>query len=77
MFHCHVCGGREAHKEYVTEVFKIGNRHILVEHIPALVCSRCGEEVFSREITERIRRMAHGEAKPVRAIAMDVFEYAR
>ena len=47
-----------------------------VEGIPASVCTRCGEAIFSRETTERICRMVHGEAKPVRAVAMEVFAYA-
>jgi hypothetical protein len=35
---------------------------VLVENIPASVCARCGEATFSRETTERIRRMLYGEA---------------
>ncbi len=60
----------------VNEVFDIDGERILVENIPARVCQRCGEETFSRETTERIRRMVHGEPKPVRSISMDVFHYA-
>jgi hypothetical protein len=30
---------------------------------------------FSRETTERIRCMLHGEAKPVRAEVLEVFAY--
>jgi len=37
---------------------------------------RCGDATFSRETTERIRRMVHGEAQPIRAVAMEVFPYA-
>ncbi|MBI5309002.1 MAG: YgiT-type zinc finger protein [Planctomycetes bacterium] len=65
-----------AKKEYVNEIFQIDNKRILVEHIPAVVCVRCGEETFSRETTERIRQMVHGEAKPARSISMDVFTFA-
>lgn len=75
MFRCHVCGATEARQALVDEVFVIDGRHVLVEGIPASVCTRCGEAAFSRETTERIRRMVHGEAKPVRAVAMEVFAY--
>jgi YgiT-type zinc finger domain-containing protein len=61
----------------VDEVFVINGKHVLVEGIPANVCARCGEATFSRETTERIRRMVHGEAQPVRVAAMDVFAYAK
>lgn len=75
MFRCHVCGSTEIKKEYVNEIFQIGDKPVLVEHIPAMVCVRCGEETFSRETTERIRRMVHGEAKPVKSISMEVFTF--
>ena len=75
MFRCHVCGSTEAREDIVSEMFQIDGKPVLVEHIPAMVCLRCDEETFSRETTERIRRMVHGEAKPVKSIAMDVFEF--
>ncbi len=76
MFKCHVCGSQEYHTEYVNEVFNINEKFHLVENIPAKVCSRCGEEIFDRETTERIRVMLHGENKPVRSISLDVFSYS-
>ncbi len=76
MFRCHVCGADEAQQGWVDEVFQIEGQNILVEHIPALVCTHCEEPVFSRETTEKIRRMVHGEAKPVKSVQMDVFVYA-
>lgn len=75
MFRCDVCGSTEAKKEYINEIFRIDNKPVLVEHIPAMVCVRCGEEIFSRETTERIRRMVHGKAQPVKSISMDVFAF--
>jgi HTH-type transcriptional regulator / antitoxin MqsA len=75
MSRCHVCGSIETKEEYANEVFQIDNKPVLVEHIPATVCVRCGEETFSRETTERIRRMVQGEAKPVKSVSMEVFNF--
>lgn len=75
MFHCHVCGNAEGRQELVSEVFDIDGRPVRVEQIPATVCAHCGEPVFSRDTTERVRRMVHGEAKPIKSIQMDVFAY--
>lgn len=72
---CHVCGCEHSRTEYVNEVLNIGGKYYLVEQIPAKVCSNCGEEVFSRETTEKIRLMLHGENSPVRSISLDVFSY--
>ncbi len=77
MFRCHVCGKTEARQELVSEVFDIDGKPVRVEAIPATVCANCGEPVFSRETTERVRRMVHGEAKPVKSVQMDVFAYPK
>ncbi len=76
MFRCHVCGSIEARKELVSEVFQIDGQMILVERIPAAVCARCGEAVFSRETTETVRKLAHRAAHPIRSVQMDVFALA-
>ena len=75
MFRCHVCSSTEAKKEYVNEIFQIDNKRVLVERIPAVVCVRCGEETFSRDTTERILQIVHGEAKSVKSISMEVFTF--
>ena len=73
---CHVCGSSEIHNELVDEIFYISGKPVLVEHIPTKVCNQCGEQTFSRQTTEQIRLMLHSQAKPVRAIAIDVFSLA-
>lgn len=76
MHQCHVCGSTEFHDELVNEVFHVGGKPVPVENIPARVCARCGDIIFNRETTEKIRRRLHGEAKPVRSLNIDVFAYA-
>jgi HTH-type transcriptional regulator / antitoxin MqsA len=75
MFKCHVCNLEDCHQELVSEIFQIDGKFYLVEQIPATVCSHCGEESFSRETTERIRLMLHGETQPLKSISVDVFTY--
>jgi len=76
MFKCSVCASQESRQEFVDEVFQIDGKYVLVDHIPATVCARCGEETFSRETTEKIRLMGHGQAKPKKSIALEVLEFA-
>ncbi|BFU91722.1 MAG: hypothetical protein NTAFB01_29090 [Nitrospira sp.] len=59
----------------MSEVFEIDGKPVRVEQIPATVCCHFGEPVFSRETAECVRRMIHGEAKPIKSIQMDVFAY--
>ena len=75
MFQCTVCGSSETHTEYVSEVFIIDGKRVLVENVPAKVCDKCGEPTFSRETTEKVRRMVHGEAEPVGTLEVEVFSY--
>ncbi len=75
MFHCHICGSNQAHLEHVDEVFLIDGNPVLVEGIPVQVCSRCQELTFSRETTEKIRRMLHGEAEPIKSMNIQVFAF--
>jgi len=57
MVRCQVYGTTEAHQALVDEIFVINGKYVLVEGIPASICTWCGEATFSRETTGRIRRM--------------------
>ena len=76
MFKCHVCGSTQARQGLVSEVFQIDGKPVLVENIPAQVCERCGEEIFSKETTEKVRLLVRGKVKPIKSVQMDVFAYA-
>jgi HTH-type transcriptional regulator / antitoxin MqsA len=76
MFKYHVCGNTSAKSDFVNEIFTVEGRRMLVEQIPAQVCERCGEATFSREITEKIRRLVHGAGQPVRTVPLEVFAFA-
>jgi Zn ribbon nucleic-acid-binding protein len=53
----------------------VDGKHILMEKIPAMVCKHCGEATFSRETTEQVRRMVHGEAQPIGTLELEVFTF--
>ncbi|MBI3193903.1 MAG: YgiT-type zinc finger protein [Ignavibacteriae bacterium] len=72
---CHVCGSTEFSHSVLREAFEIERKHLLVKNIPAEICSRCGERIFSRETTEKVRLIVHGKTKPVKSVSMDVFAY--
>ena len=75
MFECHICNSRKSHPENVSEVFQIDGRFHLMENIPATVCSKCGEAIFSRATTEHIRSMLHSNSQPIQTISMAVYAY--
>ena len=73
---CSICHAEESWEERVEEVFRIDGQYVLVGGIPAVVCVRCGEQAFSRETTESVRAMVHGEAKAAKSVSMSVFDFA-
>jgi HTH-type transcriptional regulator/antitoxin MqsA len=73
MFSCHVCGNTTPKSDFLSEVFTIDGRRVLVEHIPAQVCKRCGEAIFSRETIERVRRLVRQEGQPSKTVSLDIF----
>ena len=73
---CDVCGNTTFRQEQMENVFHLEGHLVMVENIPARVCTRCGEETFDRKTTETIRRMVHGESQPMRHENVDVFAFA-
>ena len=73
---CPICHAEESREEQVDEVFRIDGRYVLVGGISAVVCARCGEQAFSRETAEKVRAMVHGEAKAIKSVPMQVFDFA-
>lgn len=76
MFNCSVCHHTAFNAEFVSEVFALNGRRVLVEHIPAQVCAHCGEATFTRETTEAIRRLIHDAKQPIRTEPLEVFAMA-
>jgi len=76
MFRCHVCGSDKARPDFVTRMFRIDGKPVMVENIPANICIRCKEAVFDIATADNIRSMVHGKARPVKSVMTDVFEFA-
>ena len=75
MSECAVCGCKRSRTDLVDEVFHVDGAYVLVEHIPARICTRCGEEYISLETVEAVRLAVQGGATPYRSIQMRVFEF--
>ena len=76
MFNCSTCGAGEWRDEAVDEVFNVDGEYVLVASVPSTVCHKCGERSFSRETTEKVRRLVHEQGKSARSVALHVYEYA-
>ena len=74
MVKCVFCGGN-TEERLVTFSYEEGDRHLLVENVPAQVCTKCGEKTYSPEVTDKLLRFARAEFRPVRTIRVPVFNF--
>ncbi len=72
---CVFCGGK-VKKKKVTFSYEEDDKYILVENVPAEICTECGEKTYSPEVTDELLRFAKDEFQPVKIIEVPVFNFA-
>lgn len=72
---CVFCGGNLVKSE-VTFTYEEDEKRLFIEHVPAEVCKRCGEKMYSPEVTDELLRFARSEFKPARKIEVPVYDFA-
>jgi len=72
---CVFCGG-DVIKSDVTFTYEENEKRLFIEHVPAEVCKRCGEKMYSPEVTDELLRFARSEFKPARKIEVPVYDFA-
>ena len=72
---CVFCGGK-VEKKKVTFSYEKDNKYLLVENVPAEVCTKCGEKTFSPEVTDQLLRFASDEFQPIKTLEVPVFDFA-
>ncbi len=73
---CEVCGAGERQNRLVRYTLAMDDRCLIVEHVPAVVCDRCGETTFSPEIVERLQQTVWQAHEPSRVMETPVYEFA-
>ena len=54
---CDICGQKGARVRRVTETYGKGKNLIIIENIPMVSCTRCGESYFTAETLHEIERI--------------------
>ena len=72
---CMFCGGK-VQKRRVTFTYEEDDKHLLVENVPAEVCTACGEKTYSPEVTDELLRFGREDVKPKKIIKVPVFDFA-
>jgi len=73
---CIFCGGK-LEKKFVTFYYEEDGKYILVENVPAEVCVKCGEKIYSPEVTDELLKFARDKFKPVKSIKIPVFDFTK
>lgn len=71
---CTVCGGQRENKT-VTLTYKVNDRWIIIEHVPASVCRLCGEKYFTPAVSERILEIVNKTPMRAKTIAVPVIAF--
>jgi HTH-type transcriptional regulator/antitoxin MqsA len=72
---CVFCGGKVV-KTNVTFTYEEDDKYLIIEHVPAEVCTKCGEKMYSPGVTDELLRFARSEFKPARRIEVPVYDFA-
>ena len=70
------CPGEYEQREVVHTV-RQGNRIIVIDHVPAEVCTVCGDILFTPETVRRIEYLRHTAAPPTRTVPLYDFTEAK
>ncbi|WP_069789520.1 YgiT-type zinc finger protein [Cyanobacterium sp. IPPAS B-1200] len=76
MDQCHVCNANSWENKLINQTFDLDGKLVVVENIPAQICSCCGEIIFSAETAENIRLMLNNNPSPQHSIMVDVFAFS-
>ena len=73
---CDVCAIGERGAKLIRYNLPTADGLILVDHVPAEVCDRCGEVTLSPDVVERLQRTVWQRQPPTRVIETPVYEFA-
>jgi len=75
---CHICGGKMREKR-VKQEFWIKGKLIVIEDVPAGVCSQCGEKVVKAEVGRQIAALIEDSKRlrKARTISVPVINFAK
>ena len=70
------CPGEYEQREVVHTV-RQGTRISVIDHVPAEVCTICGDVLFTPEIVRQIESLRHTKASPTRTVPLYDFSQAK
>lgn len=73
---CPFCKG-DTCEQLIRYVQQYDSRVVVVENVPADVCSQCGEQLIKADVAEKIQQIVWGQAGSApRAMEVDSYDFA-
>ena len=72
---CEVCKTGEREERLIRYSVSIGDRLVVVEHVPASVCNKCGETTLTPDVFERLQKTISASRAPDRIMETPVYEF--
>lgn len=69
---CEYCGGALVDRRVVMHRMVKG-RHVIIENVPAGVCSRCGTRFYAAGVLKSVEAAIHGRRKAEREVRVQVY----
>ena len=66
-----VAGGRGADQPTLTR--KVKGQYVLIENVPAGICTKCGTRYFSANVLKTVEESVHGRRRADREIVIPVY----
>jgi YgiT-type zinc finger domain-containing protein len=71
---CEYCGGPIVEKR-VTVHRKVNGKYVLVENVPAGVCTECGMQYFAANVLKTVEESVQGRRKAEQEVLVPVYSY--
>ena len=72
---CPECGGQLT-AQAIVHTQPWGERLYRFEHVPALVCTQCGQALLEAAVSQEIEKIIHGHRRPTKYLRVPVFSLA-
>ncbi len=66
----------ETEEQLITYVQEYKGRVVIIENVPAEVCTQCGEKLLRPEVGEKIQRLVWEQPAPKRRADVPVYDMA-
>ena len=73
---CVLCRG-DLEERSIRHIMEYEGRIVVVENVPALVCTQCGESVLWPDVAEKLQQIVWGEVPRAGTVEVDSYDFAR